>query len=100
MSIVDTSIAAVSAALSGAAAYGAWKASREANKAAWNANETAAVVAQIERDRWHKELTPQLRIKLQAEPHEVLYVRFDGPATLGELAVEGVPEVLAEKATE
>ncbi|MET8249188.1 hypothetical protein ABZV31_35350 [Streptomyces sp. NPDC005202] len=62
--------------------------SREANKAAWNANETAAAVAQIERDRWHKELTPQLRIKLQVEPHEVLYVRFDGPATLGELAVQ------------
>jgi hypothetical protein len=87
MSIVDTSIAALSAALSGAAAYGAWKASREANKAAWNANETAASVAQIERDRWHKELTPQLRIKLQTDPHEVLYVRFDGPAALGELAV-------------
>ncbi|MEU8984568.1 hypothetical protein [Streptomyces sp. NPDC048309] len=87
MSNIDTSIAALSAALSGAAAYGAWKASREANKAAWNANETAASVAQIERDRWHRELTPQLRIKLQADPHEVLYVRFDGPAALGELAV-------------
>lgn len=81
MSIVDTSIAAASAAFSGVAAWGAWKASLEAN-------ETATSVAQIERDRWHKELTPQLRIKLQAEPHEVLYVRFDSPATLGELSVQ------------
>ncbi|MDF6046424.1 hypothetical protein LRD69_30755 [Streptomyces sp. JH14] len=88
MSIVDTSIAAVSAALSGLAAGAAWKASREANKAAWKANETADSVAQIERDRWHKELTPQLRIKLQTEPHEVLYVRFDSPSTLGDLAVQ------------
>ncbi|GAA3079324.1 hypothetical protein [Streptomyces glomeratus] len=62
MSILDTSIALASAAFTGAAAYGAWKASSEANKAAWNANETAAAVAQIERDRWHKELRPQLRI--------------------------------------
>ncbi|MFJ4008027.1 hypothetical protein ACIPWL_31935 [Streptomyces sp. NPDC090023] len=88
MSIVDTSIAAVSAALSGIAAGAAWKASREANKAAWKANETAASVAQIERDRWHKELTPQLRIKLQTQPHKVLYVRFDSPASLAELQVQ------------
>ncbi|MEU6370856.1 hypothetical protein ABZ876_35355 [Streptomyces sp. NPDC046931] len=54
MSILDTSIALASAAFTGAAAYGAWKASSEANKAAWNANETAAAVAQIERDRWQK----------------------------------------------
>jgi hypothetical protein len=88
MSIVETSIAAFSATLSGVAAYGAWKASREANMAAWKANETADSVAQIERDRWHKELTPQLRIKRQAEPHDVLYVRFEGPAKLGEIQVQ------------
>lgn len=88
MSILDTSITAASAAFTGAAAYGAWKASRQANMAARYANETATVVAQIEQERWHRELTPQLRIKLQAEPHEVLYVRFDGPAKLGELHIE------------
>jgi hypothetical protein len=88
MSIVDTSIAAASAALSGVAAYGAWKASRQANEAASKANETAATLAQIEQERWHRELTPQLRIKLQTEPHEVLYVRFESPAKLGELHVQ------------
>ncbi|WBO69755.1 hypothetical protein [Streptomyces camelliae] len=88
MSIVDTSIAAASAAFSGLAAWGAWKASREANEAALKANETAVSVAQIERDRWHKELTPQLRIKLQAESDDVLYIRFDSPAMLGELNIQ------------
>ncbi|MFF8431096.1 hypothetical protein ACF07Y_39370 [Streptomyces sp. NPDC016566] len=88
MSIVDTSIAAASALLSGGAAVAAWRASRQANEAATKANETADTVMRIEQERWHKELTPQLRIKLQAEPHEVLYVRFEGPAKLRELHVE------------
>ncbi|MEU2058583.1 hypothetical protein [Streptomyces bungoensis] len=65
MSIVDTSIAAAAAALSGVAAWGAWKASREANA-------TASSVAQIERDRWHRELTPQLRIKLERGTRDTL----------------------------
>jgi hypothetical protein len=81
MSIVDTSIAATAAALSSVAAWGAWKASREANA-------TASSVAQIERDRWHKELTPQLRIKLETGARHTLYVRFDAPAALGDLTVE------------
>ncbi|MDF3300067.1 hypothetical protein [Streptomyces tropicalis] len=88
MSIVDTSIAAASAFLSGAAALAAWRASRQANEAATKANENGRYRVAVEQERWHKELTPQLRIKLQAEPHEMLYVRFDGPAKLGELHVE------------
>ncbi|GAA1252308.1 hypothetical protein [Streptomyces aureus] len=80
MGIADTSIAAASAAFSGLAAWGAWKASREAN-------DTATAVAQIERDRWHRELTPQLRLKLEAE-QGMLYVRFDGPAGLGPISVQ------------
>ncbi|MEU1623140.1 hypothetical protein ABZ479_38355 [Streptomyces sp. NPDC005722] len=79
MTIVDTSIAAASAFFSGAAAWAAWKASQEANR-------TAATVAQIERDRWHNELTPQLRLRLE-EDRNVLYVRFDGPAGLASLTV-------------
>ncbi|MGW0423285.1 hypothetical protein [Streptomyces sp. NPDC003015] len=82
MSIVDTSITAAAAALSGVAAWGAWKASREANA-------TASSVAQIERDRWHRELTPQLRIKLETTgARHTLYVRFDAPAALRDLTVE------------
>lgn len=80
MGIPDTSIAALAAAFSGFAAWGAWKASREANS-------TAASVAQIERDRWHTEVTPVLRIKLEADPG-MLYVRFDKPASLGRLNVK------------
>lgn len=80
MGITDTSIAAASAAFSGFAALAAWRASREANA-------TAASVAQIERDRWHKELTPLLRLKLEAD-QGMLYVRFDGPASLGKISVQ------------
>ncbi|WEO92651.1 hypothetical protein A6P39_000045 [Streptomyces sp. FXJ1.172] len=79
MGIADTSIAAASAAFSGLAAFGAWKASRQANG-------TAASVAQIERDRWHNALTPQLRLKLE-QSDGLLYVRFDGPAQLGRLSI-------------
>ncbi|MEU2624643.1 hypothetical protein ABZ642_42145 [Streptomyces sp. NPDC007157] len=79
MGIGDTSIAALSAAFSGLAAFGAWKASCEAN-------ETAASVARIERDRWHDALTPQLRLKLERSDG-LLYVRFDGLAQLGRLSV-------------
>ncbi|MGW2550145.1 hypothetical protein [Streptomyces sp. NPDC001635] len=80
MGIADTSIAAASAFLSGLAAFGAWKASQEANK-------TAESVAQIERDRWHNELTPLLRLRLEPE-QGMLYVRFDGPAALGRINVK------------
>lgn len=80
MGIADTSIAAASAAFSGFAAIAAWRASKEAN-------DTASSVAQIERDRWHKELTPQLRLKLEVQ-QGMLYVRFDGPASLGKIDVQ------------
>ncbi|MEG3627571.1 hypothetical protein [Streptomyces poriticola] len=77
MGIADTSIAAASAAFSGFAAFAAWRASREANA-------TAASVAQIERDRWHNDLTPQLRIRRE---FTWIAVRFDGPDSLGPVRV-------------
>ncbi|MEU5765987.1 hypothetical protein ABZ782_08710 [Streptomyces asoensis] len=80
MSIADTSIAAASAAFSGVAALAAWRASREANS-------TAASVAQIERDRWHNDLTPQLRLMVR-EAYRDMIVRFDGPASLGRLTLQ------------
>ncbi|WP_411147349.1 hypothetical protein [Streptomyces sp. A30] len=80
MGIADTSIAAAAAALSGAAAVAAWRASREANN-------TASSVAQIERDRWHRELTPQLQLRIDPNNH-FLYVRFVRPAALGRLQVQ------------
>ncbi|MZD58724.1 hypothetical protein [Streptomyces sp. SID5606] len=83
MGIADTSIAAVAALFSGGAAVAAWRASREANA-------TAANVAQIERDRWHSELTPRLRMMITSR-HPVmskLVVHFEGPAAvLGPLSV-------------
>ncbi|MEU6062931.1 hypothetical protein ABZ864_00105 [Streptomyces sp. NPDC047082] len=84
MSIWDTSIAAVSAAFSGAAAIAAYYASRDANATAREANRTAASVAQIERDRWHRELTPQLALRID---QNTLYIRLIGPAALGKLGV-------------
>ncbi|MFZ3562775.1 hypothetical protein ACOKM5_43385 [Streptomyces sp. BH097] len=80
MGITDTSIAAASALLSGVAALASWRSSREANN-------TAATIAQIERDRWHHELTPVLRLKLD-EGHGHLLVRSDGPANLEIVEVE------------
>ncbi|MFD5856019.1 hypothetical protein [Streptomyces chartreusis] len=79
MGIADTSIAAAAAALSGVAAFASWRSSREANA-------TASSIAQIERDRWHRELTPQLRLRVDANQQKV-YVRFDSPAALKLLQV-------------
>lgn len=86
MTTADTCIAAASAAFTGFAAWAAWQASRQANLAAQQSNETAAAVAQIERDRWHTELTPVLRLRLEAD-EGMLYIRFDGPASLGHITV-------------
>ncbi|MEV7289901.1 hypothetical protein AB0O01_36030 [Streptomyces sp. NPDC093252] len=79
MGIADTSIAAIAAALSGAAAVASWRSSRDANR-------TAASVAQIERDRWHRELTPRLEFRVDAD-NQILHARFLGPAELGLLQV-------------
>jgi hypothetical protein len=83
MGIAENSIAAAAAAFSGFAAIAAWRASKEANA-------TAAAVAQIERDRWHTELTPQLQLRLTPADAGIdpgLLVRFKGPASLGSLRV-------------
>lgn len=84
MGIAENSIAAAAAAFSGFAAIAAWRASKEANA-------TAASVAQIERDRWHTELTPQLQVRLTPADAGIdpgLFVRFEGPAALGSLRVQ------------
>ncbi|MCD2469534.1 hypothetical protein MBT42_39145 [Streptomyces sp. MBT42] len=79
MGIADTSIAAAAAAFSGIAAFASWKASQRAHG-------TAESVAQIERDRWHKELTPQVAVVLGgAHSARLLIVRFNGPVGLGRL---------------
>jgi hypothetical protein len=86
MGITDTSIAAASAALSGVAAFAAWRASKEANH-------TASSVAQIERDRWHNDLTPRLRLWMGSENQQRgshMYIRFEGPASRGRLQVRFV----------
>jgi hypothetical protein len=82
MGIADTCIAAASAALSGIAAFAAWRASKEAHH-------TASSVAQIERDRWHNDLTPRLQLWLGPESTH-LYIKFEGPASLGRLQVRFV----------
>ncbi|MGW3091578.1 hypothetical protein [Streptomyces sp. NPDC001108] len=76
MGIADTSIAAAAAVFSGGAAFGAWKTAREANR-------TSASLAQIERDRWHTEMTPHLRFQFtRSRGNPELLVLFDGPAPL------------------
>lgn len=79
MDIVEGSIAAIAAGFTGWAAYSARQAAREANR-------TAASIAQIERDRWHRELTPNVKFRLTKERGWVeLLVQYNGPAALGRL---------------
>ncbi|THA28232.1 hypothetical protein [Streptomyces sp. A1547] len=93
MDIVESSIAAVAAAFSGWAAYSAMQAaksadrnSQAANRTAELAYQTAEAVAQIERDRWHRELTPKITFRVTRERgHVELLVRYGGPPALGRL---------------
>ncbi|MER6616390.1 hypothetical protein [Streptomyces xantholiticus] len=79
MGIADTSIAAVAAIFSGGAAVAAWQASKHANR-------TADSVAQIERDRFHRELTPRLSFRIKSQDNGTfLHVRLNGPTALGRL---------------
>ncbi|MFE7046163.1 hypothetical protein ACFU9X_44340 [Streptomyces atratus] len=79
MGIADTSIAAAAAVFSGGAAFGAWKTAREANR-------TSASLAQIERDRWHTEMTPNLQFQFtRSRGSAELLVLFGGPAPLRRL---------------
>lgn len=93
MDIVEGSIAAVAAAFSGWAAYSAMKAARSADRNSRTANRTAELayqtaesVAQIERDRWHRELTPKIAFRVTKERGYVeLLVLYGGPSSLGRL---------------
>ncbi|MFJ2419292.1 hypothetical protein [Streptomyces brevispora] len=77
MGIADISIAAVAAVFSSVAAFASWKTASEANR-------TATAVAQIERDRWHKEMTPTVGLAVTNERgRPELLVEFNGPAPLG-----------------
>ncbi|MEW2578325.1 hypothetical protein [Streptomyces syringium] len=68
------------AALSAVAAVGAWVAARRANA-------TANVVASIERERWHADLTPQFSITIERAEGDrsTLDVQLIGPLPLGHL---------------
>ncbi|RKE02906.1 hypothetical protein [Streptomyces sp. TLI_171] len=69
-----------------AAAGLAWWATRNAAAAAADSAATAGEVAQIERDRWHRELTPELDFHLIASTHEWrLHVELTGPVGLDQL---------------
>ncbi len=93
MDIVEGSIAAIAAAFSGWAAYSAMQAAKSADRNSLTANRTAELayqtaesLAQIERDRFHRELTPQIRFQLTKERGYVeLLIRYNGPAALGRL---------------
>ncbi|WP_331758279.1 hypothetical protein OG582_00135 [Streptomyces anulatus] len=76
MGIADTSIAAAAALFSGAAGVAAWRTALAANR-------TAESVAQIERDRWHREVAPRIDLAVVNERgRPELLVRFNGPASL------------------
>lgn len=59
-----------------------------AYKTAKEANRTAASVAQIERDRWHTEMTPQVSARFDdSRGYPELLVSFTGPAPLMQVEV-------------
>ncbi|MFD7861885.1 hypothetical protein [Streptomyces sp. NPDC059783] len=74
----------LTAFLSLVAAVAAWVTSARASDTAEQASEIAEVVARIERDRWHHEITPQLDITIHeggpgtGKAH--MHVAFNGPA--------------------
>lgn len=89
-------LSAISAGLSVITAVIALRIARTANKAAFNsnraaeqANATADAVAQVERDRWHHEMTPQFDVTITrlgpGSNHASLMLTFEGPAALERL---------------
>jgi hypothetical protein len=81
MGTIDTGIAAAAALFSGGAAVAAYMAARQANL-------TAGSLAQIERDRWHVEMTPQVGLKFSmSRGFPELLVDFRGPAPLLQVEV-------------
>ncbi|WP_093804038.1 hypothetical protein [Streptomyces sp. Wb2n-11] len=93
MDIVEGGIAAIAAGFSGVAAIAAMKAAKSADRNSHAANrtakfayQTAESVAQIERDRWHHELTPKVAFRMTKERgHVELLVQYSGPSSLGRL---------------
>lgn len=84
---VNTGLTTVATVAAAGAAFLSWKATRAANR-------TADSVAQIERDRWHMEMTPKVSIsahKLRHSSGRRITVQLNGPAALDSLdAVEAI----------
>lgn len=93
MDKLESGIAAIAALFSGWAAWSARQAAKSSNRNAQTSNRTAeaafrtaASVAQIERDRWHHELTPIVEFRMTTERGwPELLVRYTGPSALGRL---------------
>ncbi|MFE4177123.1 hypothetical protein ACFRR7_34665 [Streptomyces sp. NPDC056909] len=70
-------------------AWTANKAASHANRAAERANATADAVAQVERDRWHHEMTPQFDVTITrlgpGTGQASMVLTFEGPAALERL---------------
>lgn len=93
MDIVEGSIAAVAAGFSGWAAWSARQAARSSDRNSKTANQTAELayqtaesIAQIERNRWHQELMPQVAFRIDDERGwNELMVRYTAPTGIGRL---------------
>ncbi|MFH8894562.1 hypothetical protein [Streptomyces sp. NPDC017949] len=100
MDIVEGALIAIAAGFTGVASLAALKtaktsdhnsqtANRIAELAARTAESAAQIaesVAQIERDRWHRELTPEVSFRVTEERgHLELLIRYGGPSSLGTL---------------
>lgn len=83
LGVIGTAVTALAAVT----AVGSWRAAAKANQAAERANATADTLAQIERDRWHAELTPKLQVELTGAVggRVELKVTLSGPPGLDRL---------------
>ncbi|MET7622656.1 hypothetical protein [Streptomyces sp. NPDC005408] len=74
----------IAAFLSVIAAAASWEATGRASDTAEEARRTAEIVARIESDRWHHEITPEVNIKVNPAGYEgntaYMHVAFVGPA--------------------
>ncbi|MGX1268128.1 hypothetical protein RKD18_001322 [Streptomyces phaeoluteigriseus] len=95
--IIEGSIAAIAAGFSGWAAYSAMQAARSSDRNATTANRTAELayrtaesVAQIERDRWHNDLRPDIAFRInEGRGWPELMVRYTAPAGVGRFGLGG-----------
>lgn len=89
LSAISAGLGVITAVIALCIARTANRAASHSNQAAERANATADAVAQVERDRWHHEMTPQFDVTITrlgpGSDQASLMLTFEGPAALERL---------------